>query len=514
MHYFRFCSAILGILIAGNANAGSLLDYIRAYDLNDYALGLSVSASQSPYVGGENSLFGYPYLTSFRDSAFTDDWFLISEGNLGFRWVNDAGWELGLVGRMQTLGLGNSDADELRGLSDRNWSIEMAPMVGFRRWPVHLNLKTYWEVMGRHGGNISQFALSLPKEFERGYIVPSIEAYRRDADNAAYYFGVSAAEARPGRPEYEPGATTSFAAKVRWGYAITENWLLSGTVGIEYLGDEIKASPIVDKEETWSASLSLAYNSDLFQPRVANIGDKHQPKFEMRITAFADSADSKVVRDADDGTPGQEVDLEDLLGIPDSETIWMLDTFYRINAHHRIEVGYHEFSRTGNVTLGEDLRIGNSTFLAGTDLTSTFATELLRLAYGYSLMNDAQKELGVMAGVHVHSSVTDFVAQATGQHEHSDVSTPLPVVGLFGSVELGQHSTLAAKAQMFAMEFDRFEGILLYLNLEWQRRFGDHFSAGLAYNFYATDLESKDADANGTLQTRHHGPGIFFSASF
>lgn len=503
--------ALAGI---GPARAGPLLDYLRAYDLNDYALGLSVSGSESPYADGDNSAFAYPYLTSFRDSAFTDDWFLISEGNLGFRWVNDAGWELGIVGRLQTLGLGNSDASALRGLDDRNWSIELAPMIGFRGWPVHVNFKPYREVLGRHGGTVSQLSLSLPREFDRGYLVPSVEGIWRSDDYTSYYFGVSPGEARPQRPGYQPGASLSHAIRLRWGYALTDNWLLSGSAGLEFLADEISASPIVDKDRAWSASLSLAYNSDLFQPRDADLGNKRQPRLEFRVSAFAASADSHVRVNADDGNAGDDLDLEDLLGISDSETVYQFDVIYRLNAFHRFELGYHEMSRAGAITLNREVRVGDSTFSGGTELATTFNSESLRLAYGYSLMNDAQKELGVMAGIHMNSSVTDILAVVTGQRERSDVSTPLPVAGLFGSVETGLNASLAARAQVFAMEFDRLEGYMIYLNIEWQRRFGDGFSAGISYQFYGTDLESTDADAQGSLRLRQHGPAIFFSANF
>ena len=126
---------LLATLSTGErATAQSLLDYIRAYDLNDYALGLTVSGSQSPYVGDDASNIAYPGLTSFRDSAFTDDWLLIREGDLGFRWVSESGWELGAVGRFQTLTLGSNDAPELEGLNDRRWTVEIGPIIGYRRW--------------------------------------------------------------------------------------------------------------------------------------------------------------------------------------------------------------------------------------------------------------------------------------------------------------------------------------------------------------------------------------------
>ncbi len=105
----RRVSLLAGCLIVTEcAAAGSLLDYLRDYDLNDYAIGVAVTGEQNPYSGSKNGAYAYPYLTSFRDSAFTDDWFLIREGDLGVRWLSKSGWELGAVGRIQTLGLGNT----------------------------------------------------------------------------------------------------------------------------------------------------------------------------------------------------------------------------------------------------------------------------------------------------------------------------------------------------------------------------------------------------------------------
>ena len=65
------CVLVGTLLTSESAYAGKLLDYIRNYDLNDYALGVSLSLGETPYTGADNSAFAYPYLTSFRDSAFT-----------------------------------------------------------------------------------------------------------------------------------------------------------------------------------------------------------------------------------------------------------------------------------------------------------------------------------------------------------------------------------------------------------------------------------------------------------
>jgi hypothetical protein len=144
---------IVGLLVTLPipASAGPLLDYIRNYDLNDYALGLSVGTAQSPYLGSDYSNTAYPYLTSFRHSSLTDDWFLLQDG-MGVRFVTDNHWELGLVGRIQTLGLGISNSDELLSLEDRRWTVEAGPLIGWRGFPVHVQFRSFWEAPDRHSG--------------------------------------------------------------------------------------------------------------------------------------------------------------------------------------------------------------------------------------------------------------------------------------------------------------------------------------------------------------------------
>ena len=97
---FAASAGALLLIMAMPASAGSILDYIRNYDLNDYALGMSVSVSQNPYLNTKNSVIAYPYLTSFRHAAFTDDWLVLTDGELGVRKVNDNGWVFGAMGRI------------------------------------------------------------------------------------------------------------------------------------------------------------------------------------------------------------------------------------------------------------------------------------------------------------------------------------------------------------------------------------------------------------------------------
>ena len=64
------------------------------------------------------------------------------------------------------------------------------------------------------------------------------------------------------------------------------------------------------------------------------------------------------------------------------------------------------------------------------------------------------------------------------------------------------------------VDFDRYKGVLSFITLELQRRFGNNFSVGLAYNYYAMNLDSTDDSFTGAIEVRHHGPALFISAGF
>lgn len=507
------CLGICGLLAFGPAHAGALLDYLRNYDLNDYSLGVSISTSQNPYTDAPNSVVAYPYLTSFTHSAFTDDWFLIRDANIGIRYVTQSDWELAVLARVQTLGLGNTDNDELLGLEPRRWAIEAGPMVGWRRWPVNVHFTSYWELPDRHGGTTSELDFTLPMQFERGYFVPGISLIYMSDDYSNYYFGVSEQESTPSRPQYEPGAIMNVELGFTIGYELTPQWLLSTRVGLQLLDSAVTASPIVGRDKLWSASVGLAYRADLFQARDHDEGPQQQ-QIEIRLGALSSSIDTTVSREASGGQPGGEIDLEDVLGIPDRETIFQVDMLFRMGYYHRLELSYFELQRRSTKILQQDIVFGDETFPAGTEVDTNMESDYVRLAYSYSLMRDRQKELGVTAGVTYARFETELSADDSQQSERLKVEAPLPTMGLFGSVALGSKWRLNANINIFALDFDRYDGFMGSFILGVDRRFGDVIGAGIGYNFYTMRLDSKDENLRGTFRMLHHGPKLYVSVLF
>jgi len=387
-------------------------------------------------------------------------------------------------------------------------------MAGWRGWPVHINVKTYAEISDRHDGTISQLALSLPLEWARGYVVPSVELIYQDSDYVDYYYGVNPAAATPERPAYAGESASNLAVKARWGFALTEQWLLSGAVGYEKLDSAIKDSPIVDTDSLWSARVGVAYNTDLFRARDYDRSAPETPRYNLKIGAFRDHVDSKVTKGTADGIPGFATDIEDILGATDDKSVLTVEGNLRLGNYHRLEFRYFELGRDSSITLARDISFGEQLFPEGTQLDTDMDVSVFRASYAYSLIRDAQKELSIMVGLHVADFDVQLTSSETGQAEGSKGDTPLPVVGVQATIFLGQKTAVGAKVQIFRTDFDRYEGSLNYAALDIRYHVTDSISIGAGYDYYGMDLSSKENDVYSNLKVRHHGPTVFFTVGY
>ncbi len=493
------------VLFPGQANAAAWLDYFRSLDLNDYALGVGFSSTQNIYKGSANSAYLYPYLTTFRNPAFTNDLLFASEGDLGLRYVSENQWTFSILGRIQTRS--PDDNKDLEDLQQRRWTIETAPSIGYRGWPIHINFKTYFEILDRHKGTISNLEFSYPREWSRGYLIPTLDFIYQSRAYSQYYYSVNSNETAPGRPEYQAGSATNIAFRVKWGYALTHRWLVSGRVGLEILDNEISNSPIIDRNQAWTTSIKLAYNADVFQPRYTNKKPARLPRATLRVSIIDTRFNTTLIGGPSNTPQDTRLSLEDTLDVSDRETVNQFDFTLGLGTYHRLELSYSELNRSGAITIDDQLKFGDATFLPSTEVEAKAETSILRLAYGYFLIKDSQKELALIAGFHRTKFTSTLISQSTGERQRNSPKPILPVIGAFGTAQLGKHWSLAAEVQLFRMNFDQYNGALSYLRLDLLRQF-NKFDLGIGYSFYGMNLESRDNDLRGKIKFRHQGPTL------
>ena len=137
----------------------------------------------------------------------------------------------------------------------------------------------------------------------------------------------------------------------------------------------------------------------------------------------------------------------------------------------------------------------------------------MRISYGYSLLRDEQKELGITAGIHRTGLETKIFSTITGEVESNRPDPVLPTIGAYGSVSLSSRLKINAEGQFFRLDFDRYDGSLNYMRVEAMYQLG-RVGLGLGYSYYSAKLDSTNSDFLGSVEFNHQGPSASIAFDF
>jgi outer membrane scaffolding protein for murein synthesis (MipA/OmpV family) len=250
-------SLLASVFLAPSLSAAEQEDAV--YESHRY-WGATFGSTGYPYVGSERSLWMFPVFRTFDDSAFTDDFVMSREGSVGLRWTRDGGIQFGVIARLQSLGFKASDNPALTGMANRHQTLEAGPFVGWRGEHVNVDLAVYWDVLDQHQGKEVRLVVSAPFEVAQRFMIVHLDVYQQSAGMTDYYFGVLPGEAAPGRPAYSPSSSVNLALGVRTGWHIGKKLAMFLDAGVDYFGNEIADSPIVDSRTSWNISIGVGYD--------------------------------------------------------------------------------------------------------------------------------------------------------------------------------------------------------------------------------------------------------------
>ena len=237
-------------------------------------------------------------------------------------------------------------------------------------------------------------------------------------------------------------------------------------------------------------------------------------RFSISLGAFITDRDTDTRLDSDVLGRGTVIDFEDDLGLESSDSVFRLDGHYRFNQKHRVNFSVFDLSRHSSTAIQRDIQYGDEIFSIDTVVKADFDLRIYRLAYTYSIMQRDNGYLGVTFGAHTADSKIGLADQNLGQSEISEITAPLPVLGLKGEYEFSDRLTLSATGEFFAVEFDNVDGSLidLYLGIDYQVI--EHVAVGLGFNSVHMDVDATKSDFSGSLDWRYEGALLFFKFDF
>ncbi|HEY6453003.1 MAG TPA: MipA/OmpV family protein [Steroidobacteraceae bacterium] len=219
-------------------------------------LGAGLAEVNPGYVGYHRRIDAFP-LISYRSGRF-----FLSGTTAGVVAVQNEAYSASLVLRPEFTRVRASDSPELAGLSTRQWTIDGGVQLGVTQPWGKLSLAAVHDVLDRNNGTDVSLGYAYPIALGAGRrLTPGLGVAWESAALTGYYYGVSAAEALPGRPEYSPGAALDPSARLDFELPLSSQWRLGAGVRYTRFDRAIRDSPLIDQSGSLALSVSLQWSA-------------------------------------------------------------------------------------------------------------------------------------------------------------------------------------------------------------------------------------------------------------
>lgn len=204
-------------------------------------LGAGAVYSSSVYKGDDGKIMPIPMVFYKQDKLyFAGKW-------AQYQLLKQEGFEFGALAQWRFDGYDSSDSRYLSGMSDRRMSIDGGAVASYFDGWGRTRLSFVTDLLSKHSGQ--ELSASYGKRFGFGKmsITPSAGVLYKTNNLTNYYYGVRSKEATVARKAYKAGSAVDPFVSVQLTYRFDEKFSLMALASIEWLDDEIKASPIVDE---------------------------------------------------------------------------------------------------------------------------------------------------------------------------------------------------------------------------------------------------------------------------
>lgn len=210
-----------------------------------------------PYKGVSARLVPSPVIF-FDNNIFYIRWSKIGVYLAGKKKQNYS-WALSLAAQPCTFGYSASNSSYLKGMSNKNNSIEAGLELDGTYKTLFFNILSFHDVLNNNNSYMAHIQFGDSIKYKSLSLYPSILAiYYADKFNN-YYYGVTHNEATPIRPYYHSNGGFNYAIETYLRYKITKKWYFLSYIRAEYLNKTIQNSPIVNSHYIYSGLLSVMY---------------------------------------------------------------------------------------------------------------------------------------------------------------------------------------------------------------------------------------------------------------
>ncbi len=258
--------------------------------------------------------------------------------------------------------------------------------------------------------------------------------------------------------------------------------------------------------------------------------ERFNDRFRIYFGGFFPSVSSEIAINGT-GMTNPRIDVEDLLGLEDSNSVAWGGVHWKISRRNSLEFEFFSLDRDGFINLiPNPIEVGDLIIESGS-INTSYDVAVGRLTYGFSVVRNDRMDIQLKAGLHVAGiSATLQLAGAvcdvtmgemppcpggqTPPEEVEDITAPLPHFG--GSFMYAITPTVAARFEVigFAIELDSIDGSLIEVDADIGWYPWKHWGIGAGLRYFNVDVESKGSELNGKFEFEYWGPAVYVAATF
>ena len=209
----------------------------------------------------------------------------------------------------------------------------------------------------------------------------------------------------------------------------------------------------------WTAAAALA--GSLLAPQGAWAQDEtwKKDRFYFGLGLYRPDFKTQVrVDDSVTGASGTLLNLEQDLDLSDRKTQVTIDAHFRFAKRHAIEFEWVKLSREDESTVGFAIDYDGEVIAINEDVVTTFKTEVARLAYRLSFINNEKMELSGAIGLHITDLTVGLNLVDETDEEFNDVTAPLPTLGGAFKYHFSENWTFHIRGEWLDIEIDNVGG--------------------------------------------------------
>ncbi len=242
----------------------------------------------------------------------------------------------------------------------------------------------------------------------------------------------------------------------------------------------------------------------------------HDGKVQLTFGLFLPSINSTAQLNAQTGIVGTIINLETAFKLPETQNLFRANGLFRFNNKHSVEGYYYALNRSGTNITSDSLVFGNLAIQLNSSIDGFFNAALFGGKYRYSIFNGESVEAGFSAGLSfLDLSVgaeVELLNQPLGTEEYTDLLF-LPVIGFFNRINIIEELIFRSNVDMFALDIERYDGVLFDFGVSLEYRFYELFSFGISYNVFSLNVIFK-TNRSGRVLYSHKGFMFFGKVYF